>query len=1196
MDAARFVHLHLHTEYSLLDGAVRIPDLVKTVANYEMPAVALSDHGVLYGAIDFYNACREQGIKPIIGCELYLAPRTLQDRTPKLDQTSYHLLVLAKDETGYRNLLKLASIAQIEGFYYKPRVDKSILREHAAGLIGTSSCLAGEIPAALLNGDYALAKQLTLEYLDIFGKENFYIELQDHGLPEQKQVNEELLRMAKELKLPLVCTNDAHYLNREDAEMHDVLLCIQTNTNINDPKRLKFGTQEFYVKPPREMYDRFKHVPEALANTLEIAERCNLKLEFGRLQLPAPDMPEGKTPMDYVRDLCYQRAPELVRDVSNSVRERLEYELSVIEKTGFASYFLIVRDFAMFARRQGIYFGVRGSAAGSLVSHCLGITDIDPLEYDLTFERFLNIERVQMPDIDMDFEDARRDLVIEYVKSKYGEDRVAQIITFGTLAARAAVRDTGRALSTPPTLVDKVAKMIPAIPVGISIDRALKENSEFRSEYERSPQVRPLLDMARRIEGITRNASVHAAGVVISSEPLVNHVPLGKAADGSYVTQYHMGNLEQIGLLKMDFLGLSNLSVLAKAVENIRKSQGIEINVRDLPQDDTKTYEMLSNGDTTGVFQLESAGMRRYIRQLRPQSVRELAAMVALYRPGPMDHIPKFIRSKHGMEPIQYPHPWLKPILEETYGVIVYQDQVMKIVQALAGFSLGKADILRRAMGKKKPSEMKKMRAEFVQGASEKGLSEKEANHLFDLIEPFAGYAFNKAHAVCYAHIAYQTAYLKANYPVEYMAALMAVYLDKKDKIANCIEECSRLNIPVLLPDVNKSEVGFSIESYDPGSQRMNRRTRKSQTKKGSVPSGAIRFGLGAVKNVGEAAVEAILKARAEEGPFQDIFDFCEKLQIAGGINRATIEALVQAGAFDSLHPNRDWILKGLDLILQHAQSAARDRAAGQNSLFEEGGASTVREYTARPLLPDVPDQPHLEKLALEKELLGVYLSDHPIRPFARALNRVATPLDRLSEYEAGQTVHIGGIISLLKVITTKQTGAKMASFTLEDLSGSISVTAFPQIYENCKEAISKEKIVLVRGKIQSRDGMNGRRNGDESGDTGEENGNGSRHLEIRAENVEIFDPPEELKEEVPGYLSVYLRHATKIQLLQARQLLEQFPGQYGVRFGIGSNGHTRWVEVPQRVVYTPDLETQIKSLLPTAKVEFEGEPAGIEW
>lgn len=1195
MDAARFVHLHLHTEYSLLDGAVRIPDLVKTVANYDMPAVALSDHGVLYGAIDFYNACREQDIKPIIGCELYLAPRTIQDRTPKLDQTSYHQLVLAKDETGYRNLLKLASIAQIEGFYYKPRVDKSILREHAAGLIATSSCLSGEIPTALLNGDYDLAKQLTLEYLDIFGRDNFYIELQDHGLPQQRQVNEGLLQLAKELKLPLICTNDAHYLNREDAEMHEVLLCVQTNTNIDDPKHMKFDTQEFYVKHPREMSDLFKHVPEALANTIEIAERCNLDLEFGRLQLPAPEMPEGKTPLEYMRDLCYEHVPGLVREVNDSVRERLEYELSVIEKTGFASYFLIVRDFAMFARQQGIYFGVRGSAAGSLVSYCLGITDIDPLEYDLTFERFLNIERVQMPDIDMDFEDARRDLVIEYVKNKYGDDRVAQIITFGTLAARAAVRDTGRALNVPPALVDKIAKMIPAIPIGISIDRALKENAEFKAEYERSPQVRLLLDMARKIEGITRNASVHAAGVVISSEPLVNHVPLGKAADGSYVTQYHMNNLEQIGLLKMDFLGLSNLSVLAKAVENIRKSQGIEINVRDLPQDDAKTYEMLGNGDTTGVFQLESAGMRRYIRQLRPQSVRELAAMVALYRPGPMDHIPKFIRSKHGLEPIQYPHPWLKPILEETYGVIVYQDQVMKIVQALAGFSLGKADILRRAMGKKKPAEMKKMRAEFVKGAGEKGLSEQEANHLFDLIEPFAGYAFNKAHAVCYAHIAYQTAYLKANYPVEYMAALMAVYLDKKDKIANCIEECNRLNIPVLLPDVNKSEVGFSIETFQPGSQPVNRRARRSQAKKGDTPSGAIRFGLGAVKNVGEAAVEAILKVREEEGPFRDIFDFCERMQVAGGINRATVEALIQAGAFDSLHPNRDWMMKGLDLILQHAQNVARDRAAGQNSLFEEGGSSVVREYTARPLLPDVPDQPHLEKLALEKELLGVYLSDHPIRPFARALSRVATPVDRLSEYEVGQTVHIGGIISLLKVMTTKQTGAKMASFTLEDLSGAISITAFPQVYENCKDAISKEKIVLVRGKLQSRDGMNGRRNGDENGEH-EENGNGARHIEIRAENVEIFDPPEELKEDVAGYVSIYLRHATKAQLLQARQLFERYPGQYAVRFGIGSNGHTRWVEIPQRVIYTPELETQIKSLLHTQKVEFDGEPASVEW
>lgn len=1182
MEAKSFVHLHLHSEYSLLDGAVRIPQLVKMVANHEMPAVALTDHGVLYGAIDFYNACQKEGVKPIIGCELYLAPRSIREkeRAHKKESVYYHLLTLAKNEVGYRNLLKLATVAQLEGFYYKPRVDKFLLREHAEGLIATSSCLAGDIPQALLTGNYDLAKHLTEEYLEIFGKENFYIELQDHNLPEQRQVNEGLLKLAEEMKLPLVCTNDAHYLTREDAEMHDVLLCVQTNTNIDDPKRMKFESQEFYVKTPQEMRERFGRYKGAMENTFEIAERCNLNLEFGRCPMPAPDMPEGKTPIEHVRDLCYECLPRLVPNSNEAHKERLEYELSVIDKTGFASYFLIVRDFAIFAREQGIYFGVRGSAAGSFVSYCLGITDIDPIEYDLTFERFLNIERIQMPDIDMDFEDMRRDLVIKYVREKYGEDRVAQIITFGTLAARAAVRDSARALNMPLQLADKVAKIIPAMP-GMTIQKAMKLK-EFQQEYERSNDVKRLVDMAQRIEGITRNASVHAAGVVISHEPLVNYVPLSRAADGSLVTQYHMGNLEEIGLLKMDFLGLSNLSVLARAVENIQQTTGKLVDVRKLPMDDAKTYEMLGKGDTTGVFQLESAGMRRYIRQLRPQSVRELAAMVALYRPGPMDHIPQFIDSKHGNRRIEYAHPRLEPILKETYGVIVYQDQVMKIVQALAGFSLGKADILRRAMGKKKPEEMRKMRAEFVKGASEQNIPEKEANQLFDLIEPFAGYAFNKAHAVCYAHVAYQTAYLKANYPVEYMAALMAVYLDKKEKIASFIEECHRLDIAVLSPNVNTSNAGFSIEPWS-DEKAARQRGKKQKRANQNARTSAVRFGLTAIKNVGEAAVEAILKARAEGGPFRDIYDFCERLLTNGGIARATIETLIRAGAFDSLHSNRKQLLDGLELILQHAQALARERAAGQNSLF--GGDNKNAPAIPKPMLPDVDDMNHLEKLAQEKELLGVYLSDHPLRPYARLLERSVLSIDKLAEVEVGQTIRVGGIISACRILATKKTGAKMASFTLEDTGSAINVTAFPQVYESCREAINKEKIVLVRGKLQSRDGR--RNGGEENGGMNEEE---SRNVELLADHVELFELPNELPDDASGYLSVRLRHASRADLMKVRETLEQYPGEYAVRFGVGANGSTRWIEVPYRVGYTSDLESALRRIIPHAKMEFDGE------
>lgn len=1165
---AGFVHLHLHTEYSLLDGATRIKDLVKQVAAFDMPAVAISDHGVLYGAIDFYTACQEAGIKPIIGCELYLAPRSIKDRA-KQDQTSYHLLLLAKDEVGYKNLIRLSTIANVEGFYYKPRVDKQILREYAAGLIATSSCLAGEIPDALLKGDYERARRLLEEYLDIFGRENFYIELQDHGLPEQRTVNEGLLRLAAEYRLPLLATNDAHYLTRDDAEMHDVLLCVQTGSTLNDPKRLKFGTSEFYVKSPQEMASLFRDYPEAIANTLEVASRCNLNLEFGRVQLPAPDLPEGKTAIQHLRDLCYEALPRLIPNHNETHLQRLEYELSVIETTGFAPYFLIVRDFAQFARREGIYFGVRGSAAGSFVSYCIGITDIDPIEYDLTFERFLNPERIQMPDIDMDFEDARRDLVIRYVREKYGQERVAQIITFGTLAAKAAMRDVARAMGISTALVDRLAKAIPTLP-NMTLEKAL-EIKEVKEEYERNPEARRLIDMARRLEGITRNASVHAAGVVISKDPLVEHVPLARSADGELVTQYHMGALEKIGLLKMDFLGLANLSVLAQAVENIKRTRGVTIDVRQIPLDDAKTYEMLGRGDTTGVFQLEGAGMRRYIRELRPQNVRELAAMIALYRPGPMEHIPTYINRKHGREPVEYPHPWLEPILKETFGVIVYQDQVLKVVQALAGFSLGKADILRRAMGKKKPEEMKRMRAEFVAGAQAKGISEDEANRLFDLIEPFAGYAFNKAHAVCYAHVAYQTAYLKANYPVEYMAALMAVYKDKTDKITNFIDECQSMGIRVLPPDINTSMSGFTVEPYrETSAPTRGRRPARHAPKY----EHAIRFGLGAIKGVGEAAVEAILKERATNGAFADVFDFASRMQESGALNRATLEALIQAGAFDSLHPNRAQLISGLDLILGYAQSVARAKASGQNSLFESAAHDEIT--IVKPALPVVDDLSTSEKLALERELLGVYLSDHPMRPYARVLAGKTVPIAHAAERE-GSTITIGGIITSVQTRVSKKNGSRMAMLTLEDLSGSIRVMVFSSVYEQYREVIQKDRVVLVRGKVQT-------------SEFGSRNGEGNGTVEFRADAIEPAPEPSSVDDAPQVYIRVPRCHLD--QLRQLRQVLERHAGEAVVRFEVVVAGVRRIVEVPQRITPSPAALERVRQMLPQAQIWLENVPS----
>ncbi|MFQ3609983.1 MAG: DNA polymerase III subunit alpha [Fimbriimonadales bacterium] len=1164
---AGFVHLHLHTEYSLLDGATRIPDLVKTVANYEMPAVAISDHGAMYGAIEFYKACTQAGIKPIIGCEAYLAPGSIRERS-RQNQSAYHLLLLAKDEVGYRNLLKLTTIAHLEGFYYKPRIDKDILRQHAEGLIATSSCLSAEIPSAILRGDLEGARRLLEEYLDIFGRENFYIELQDHGLAEQRQVNQVLVELAQRYRLPLIATNDAHYLHRQDAETHDVLLCVQTGKSINDPNRLKFDTQEFYVKSPQEMHQLFRDHPEALANTLEIAERCNLELAFGRAPLPDPGLPPDKDAMTYLRELCYENLPRLIANASEAHRERLEYELSVIEQTGFAQYFLIVRDFAQFARQQGIYFGVRGSAAGSFVSYCIGITDIDPIDYDLTFERFLNPERIQMPDIDMDFEDARRDLVIRYVREKYGEDHVAQIITFGTLAAKAAIRDVARAMDFPTSFVDKLAKMIPTQP-GMTIERALKEIAEFKTEYNNNPEVRRLVDMARSLEGITRNASVHAAGVVISKDPLVELVPLARSADGEVVTQYPMGDLETIGLLKMDFLGLSNLSVLAQTVENVKRTRGIEIDVRNLPLDDAKTFEMLGRGETTGVFQLESAGMRRYIQALKPQNVRELAAMVALYRPGPMEHISTYINRKHGREPIHYPHPWLEPILKETYGVIVYQDQVLKIVQALAGFSLGKADILRRAMGKKKPEEMRRMRAEFIKGAKEKGIEEDEANRLFDLIEPFAGYAFNKAHAVCYAHVAYQTAYMKANYPVEYMAALMAVYKDKTDKIVNFIEECSTLGIAVLPPDINRSEKGFTVEPLNGSEARRSRQRSARSAKSEQKHDHAIRFGLGAIKGVGESAVEAILSERNANGEFTDVFDFSARMASAGTINRATLEVLIQAGAFERLHPNRAQLMANIDLIMQYGQSYARARSAGQNSLFE-GGDAQQEANIAKPILSTTDDLSVPEKLSLERELLGVYLSDHPVRPYSRVLKSKATEIARALRAEPGTSLTIGGIISSVRTITSKRTGARMASLVLEDLTGSISVTVFAQTYEKYREQIAKDRVVLIRGKVHSRD-FGGR---DAEAGT----------LEFRADSIEPVPEPNESEEEVPC-ICIQLEWCQPNQLRALRDLLERYPGEAVVQFHVLAQGRFHQIEVPHRVDYNEELVSALRQVLPQALV-----------
>ncbi|GMV37369.1 MAG: DNA-directed DNA polymerase [Fimbriimonadales bacterium] len=1135
-----FAHLHVHTEYSLLDGAQPIKKLVRRAKELELPALAITDHGAMYGVVEFYNACKAEDIRPIIGLEAYIAPHGMKNKSGKLAQVRHHLLLLAKNRTGYKNLMKLSTIAAIEGFYMRPRIDKTVLAEHAEGLIGTSTCLSGEVCRKIIAEGYEAGKECVAEYRDIFGAENYYIELQDHRLEEQRLVNEHLRRIAQQLHIPVICSNDVHYLMREDAGVHDVMLCIQTNATVKDESRkLKFDTNEFYLKSPREMYDLFKDDPGAVERTLEIAERCDVELSAERLQLPCPGLPEGVTPHQHVVDLCYRGLAEKFPNTPDEVRERLDYELSVIERTGFSDYFLIVRDFTEFARKSGIYFGVRGSAAGSLTSYLLGITELDPIRYGLTFERFLNPERLSMPDIDMDFEDERRDEVIRYVVDLYGAEHVAQIITFGTMAAKAAIRDAGRALALPLPDVDRVAKLIPSgtATEPMTIERALQEVPELKRIYDSGGDMRKLLDTAMGVEGLVRNAGTHAAGVVISRDPLVENVPLTKGGNGELITQYDMNSLGWLGLLKMDFLGLANLSVLAKAIENVRRTRGLELRVEDIPFDDAKTYAMLQKGETTGVFQLESPGMRRAILQVKPGNLDELAALVALFRPGPVDHIGEYAAGKHGA-PAKYLHPCLEPILKPTFGVIVFQDQVLQIVQAVAGFTLGQADVLRRAMGKKKKEDMERMTAMFYQGAQERGIPREKAEEIWALIEPFAGYAFNKAHAYCYAALSYRTAYMKANYPVEYMAALLACYRAKEDKVTAQIEECRRLGVKVLPPDVNHSSVDFTVEGD------------------------AVRFGLGAIKGVGEAAVETILKAREQGGPFENVFDFADRTRAARGFNRSLLEALIKAGAFDSLHPNRRQLQEGVKTICEYAEKVNRDRQAGQEALFGDVRASgRVVDY---PSLPIVEEPSRLERLSMEKEVLGIYVSDHPLRSVALALEGAVTAtVDQLAEMEEGSLVTLGGVIASVKRFRTKTRNEQMATGVLEDLTGHVTFAVFPAVLERCNEMLQKGAVVLVRGRTMHR----------------ERPGNGgTAEVEVRVESMDRFEA--QGVEALTGpSIVINLSRATLEQLREADAGLRSHPGDYHVLVYVQKNGTRSRFVTPHSVTPTKDLLDRLRTL-----------------
>jgi DNA polymerase-3 subunit alpha len=1045
-----FVHLHVHSEYSLLDGACRIPELTKRAAELKMPALALTDHGNLFGAIEFYQECREVGIKPIVGCEVYLAPGSRFDRksaTPK--EASTHFLLLAKNEIGYHNLLKLVSAAHLEGQYYKPRIDKEILAQHSEGLIGTSACLAGEVARHIMAGRTKDAAASIDTFKNIFAPGDFYLEIADHGVPQQKTVMVELLKYAKQFGLKIVATNDVHYVRKDHAAAHDVLLCIQTGAKIADENRMRYHSPEFYLKSQEEMAALFAEVPEALAQTLEIAEKCDLKIELGVNKFPAYTVPEGETREGYLRRLCdagmVRRFDERANDPE--LRKRLDFELDVLNKTGFTSYFLITWDFIDYAKRNGIPVGPgRGSAAGSLIAYVLGITDLDPLKYGLFFERFLNPERISPPDIDVDFCYNRRGEVIEYVRKKYGERSVAQIITFGTLGAKMAIRDVGRVMGLSYGEADRLAKMIPFDPK-MTLKKALEDSPDFKRAYDEEDLTRQVIDSALTLEGVSRQAGVHAAGVVISDKDLAEYVPLTLDDHGGIVTQYSMEPLGELGLLKMDFLGLKTLTVIQDALNLIEETTGTILTPEKIPLDDAETFDLLSRAQNIGVFQVESPGMCDACRRVRPRAVGDIIALVALYRPGPMEFIPLYADRKAGKVAVEYDHPLLEPILQETYGIMVYQEQVMQAAQVLAGYTLGGADVLRRAMGKKKPAEMAKQRAIFVEGAAKKNnIKEAKANQLFDVLDKFAGYGFNKAHAACYGVLAYHTAYLKARYPVQFMAALLSNELDNTDKIAVFVAEAKAMGLEVLPPSVNESGAVFTVKDK------------------------SIRFGLSAIKNVGSAAVKLIIDARDEGGPFSDLHDLCSRVE-SRAFNKKLLESLVKSGACDDFGPNRAEMVTQIDGALAQATAKARDRDAGQSSLLDLLGPMDGATKKTANKAATVPDFPLRERLGYEKELLGFYITGHPLDEHraevaAFALHTVA----QLREIEQEVDTRLCGLITKVEVRVTQKDKKPWARVTFEDLTGALEVLVFPDTYSALPQALAVGDVMIICGQLDRRD------------------------------------------------------------------------------------------------------------------------------
>ena len=1088
-----FVHLHVHTEYSLLDGANRIKDLVARVKELGMKAIAITDHGVMYGAIEFYKECKKQGIKPIIGCEMYVAPRTRFDKEPNIDERPGHLVLLAKDNEGYKNLAKLVSIAFTEGFYYKPRIDMEVLKKYSKGLIASSACLAGFINRALLADDFEKAKKIAQDYIEIFGKDDFYIELQHNGIREQVMANQRLIKLARELGLKMIATNDAHYLKREDAASHDVLLCIQTGKKVSDVDRMRMGSEEFYIKSPEEVAENFKNLPELLDNTVEIAEKCNVEFEFGHTVLPNFDTPYNEPHDIYLKKLGYQgllnryfleqksnfeikdipnkseimsdetlaQVQEFVQKEHKEMYERMEYELGVVNKMGYTDYYLIVWDFIKFAKDSDIPVGPgRGSGAGSLVAYCVEITDIDPLKYSLIFERFLNPERVSMPDFDIDFCYERRQEVIDYVCRKYGDDHVAQIITFGTLAARGVIRDVARVLNIPYSKADIISKNVP-MELHMTLDKALEMNPELRKRDDEEPEVKTIIDIAKRLEGLPRHASTHAAGVVITKDPVDSYVPLYKS-DSIISTQYTMTILEELGLLKMDFLGLRTLTVIKDAVDLVKKNQNIDV-VYDEQMNDPKVYKLWCDGNSSGIFQFESGGMTSFMKELKPDCLEDLIAGVSLYRPGPMDQIPRYIKGKNNPAQTEYTHPILEPILNVSYGCMVYQEQVMQIVQNVAGYSLGRADLVRRAMGKKKLDVMAEERKNFIYGLTDEegnvkipgairnGVDEKSANKIFDEMAEFAKYAFNKSHAACYAVVAYRTAYLKAYYPTEFFAALLNSFLTTQTKITTYINECKKMNIEVLRPDINKSFSKFTVEGDK------------------------IIFGLAAIKNVGEAAIESITKEREANGKFEDFIDFCKRVS-GEDVNKKCIESLIKAGVFDTLESNRNTLLCSFEDILDTISGDKKRAMSGQMNMFDmsENVAKKEELYQMRPM----KELPKKEVLLMEKEMLGLYVSGHPLDNYIQYIDKYSTIKSTdlmLEEFDEvnnksieemdGKEVKIFGIISSIRTKITKNNEI-MAFVNLEDLEGTLNLIVFPKTYVQYRSEVYEDNIVQITGRI----------------------------------------------------------------------------------------------------------------------------------